>query len=770
MGVTRITKALCCLVAAVLVTQAVAVPVFDPGGWAQVAWSTQLTTSLHSTPTIYDLDGNGVKDILVRTDDGYIYALRGGDGSQLWKIKDLGTLSGYDFETIFDMGGGAIGIAISSGMDMYIIRGIDGGEFRSWSLGKYVGPSSVGDVDGDGGIELVFGTMSTPPGNYLFVYDPFTGLQEWNYSVNNWVLGAPNLVDADNDGETEIIFTSPPVASGSLATVYCIDGATGSQEWNFTLGAYRSLMAGVTTADADQDGMIEVIFGDFPQVGLPHIYCLNGANGSVEWTYDTWGGFKANPVIGDVDQDGNLDIIAPAMGAIYCLDGNGNKKWERQTISGSATETPALADIDADPYLEVIHAVTARSILRVLDGNTGVEEYRVTFDEGRPAGSPAVGDVNNDGRLEIMFASTDDHLYAMRTDGTQGRWLTHASDFRQSGVYGTDHWDRDPDIALSRYNWTFGNVSRGANLDSTVQIYNYGPTTLTGSIGSSGAVIISDSPFSLLTGQSVIVPVSIDTSAQGPLVGSIDIDCNDPDEPVLRVPISGYVTVPQHDVGVTNINIPDIVAPKYELVNVTFANLGSFHESDVTADLTVDGAPLVPIGGSNIASLDPGEEAIASFFWYPLVEGSYELNASVRRVNETEDMSNNVQIRTIEVRWPIAIDEIAVLDDSFDPQSVFTEGDTVLVRVNLTNQWAVERSFVVQVAISEGATWAYAFYSFPTLGPLESTSLLFGVLLSHDITVLTVYNVKVITYAEWKVMGDALSDPDALATFAVLPS
>jgi outer membrane protein assembly factor BamB len=143
----------------------------------------------------------------------------------------------------------------------------------------------------------------------------------------------------------------------------------------------------------------------------------------------------SSPVVADVNRDGHADVVtADLSGWVHVLDGrNGNdlRGWPRavqvnpgQTVA--VESTPTVADLDGDGRKEII--VGAGSLERrgqqggvvVFRGN-GTVRWRVrTMTVENQSGvisTPAVGDVNGDGRREVVFGSWDHRLYVVDRSG-----------------------------------------------------------------------------------------------------------------------------------------------------------------------------------------------------------------------------------------------------------------------------------------------------------------------------------------------------------------
>ena len=109
--------------------------------------------------------------------------------------------------------------------------------------------------------------------------------------------GAPNIADFDNDGEPEI-----GVAGSVNYTVFDTDG---SLFWSSPVQDFSSNKTGSSTFDFEGDGAAEVVYADERRLRI-----YDGATGTIRFDVPHSSGTTyENPVIADVDGDGNAEIL-----------------------------------------------------------------------------------------------------------------------------------------------------------------------------------------------------------------------------------------------------------------------------------------------------------------------------------------------------------------------------------------------------------------------------------------------------------------------------
>ncbi|UCG43109.1 MAG: hypothetical protein JSU73_00400, partial [candidate division WOR-3 bacterium] len=161
-----------------------------------------------------------------------------------------------------------------------------------------------------------------------------------------------------------------------------------------------------TVADLDQDGRPEVV-GVVTDSSGGRTYCLSDS-GQLLWEYRTPGsglsGWQlASAAVADVDGNDSLELIGTAnYWGIFCLDCVGDTLWTGRYAEHTATY-PAIGDIDNDGALEVVSAFGP--VMRCLDARTGLQEWRFEVQTGYYiVSSPCLCDIDQDYRLETVFA------------------------------------------------------------------------------------------------------------------------------------------------------------------------------------------------------------------------------------------------------------------------------------------------------------------------------------------------------------------------------
>jgi len=236
-------------------------------------------------------------------------------------------------------------------------------------------------------------------------------------------------------------------------------------------GSMWAFDSSVTVADLDQNGDFEVLIhsGEGIYNGKLYVFHYNGTPMD-GWPIYTGSQGISTPAVGDIDPDyPGLEVVVAMNGIgsywfVYAwhYDGTPVEGWP--ISAGQSFCSPSIADIDNDGLLEIILFIDniggdewRNGRLYVWNGDgTNVSGFPITFESSSftSGTSTAIGDIDNDGNLEIVFGlHTEKQMYIYRNNGTlYPGWpiaLESSIGIRSSPVLGDIDNDGDLEIVCT---------------------------------------------------------------------------------------------------------------------------------------------------------------------------------------------------------------------------------------------------------------------------------------------------------------------------------
>jgi hypothetical protein len=237
-----------------------------------ILWSATLDGTPAVTPSVGDIDGDGVKDIVSAISSGIMYAFNGTDG--LSKAGFPIPSDGYSFS------------------------------YQSQLLV---------DLDGNGTLSIVGASHGDAP-KYFVRNSNGTYRDGWPLSVpgNDWTYSPPTVVDLSGDNDFKI-FTSKPVGEDAAPMLFGYQ-TDGTMMDHFPIVKSGGLESVICVADITGDDQHDLIFGSNMMVeskGFIHAWKMDGS-GEIEGfpLRPTGFTYMNGPTLGDVNGDGLLDLVS----------------------------------------------------------------------------------------------------------------------------------------------------------------------------------------------------------------------------------------------------------------------------------------------------------------------------------------------------------------------------------------------------------------------------------------------------------------------------
>lgn len=318
-----------------------------------------------NSPAICDIDYDEELELVTMTEDGVVYAFER-DGSGYMRTNTSTTTI---FSRTYAESFTSVAIAEADGDSLNgkeIVCGNENGYIYAWhSIPNMIPPQAV-----DGFPVRVNARVACSPA--LLDIDR-NGKKELLVGANDNKFYCFRMEDADKDGKADVVpgfpmemgnwVWSTPVLGDSFLYALGGDGVlhaysensygTWMEKWRVFEPSLILTTASLCLADIDRDGLDEIVVlrGD----GVLHLLTYDGKN---IWNRKLEGkSYVTSPSLGDIDDDGYLDIVAAFGSKIYAYNANG-AVLEGFPVSLGDTfnvqSSPVLADVNGDDKTDII--------------------------------------------------------------------------------------------------------------------------------------------------------------------------------------------------------------------------------------------------------------------------------------------------------------------------------------------------------------------------------------------------------------------------------
>ena len=265
--------------------------------------------------------------------------------------------------------------------------------------------ASSGDLDGDGDLDLITGNrfqvnrvyLGNGSGSFAAGSDVETGTMNQTMETT--------LGDLDGDGDLDLITGN----NSGVNRIYLGNGSGAFAAGSNVAGTANTI--GVSLGDLDGDGDLDLVAGNYNQVN--RVYLGTGSGSFAAGTDVETGTTNKTRVtiLGDLDGDGDLDLITgnnSQVNRVYLGNGSGSFAAGSDVETGTTRKTWSMSpgDLDGDGDLDLV-AGNYNQVNRVYAG-TGSGSFAAGSNVNTPTNktsSTSLGDVDGDGDLDLIFGN-----------------------------------------------------------------------------------------------------------------------------------------------------------------------------------------------------------------------------------------------------------------------------------------------------------------------------------------------------------------------------
>ncbi|MBK8503969.1 MAG: PQQ-binding-like beta-propeller repeat protein [Saprospiraceae bacterium] len=383
----------------------------------KIIWKVKARDQIFGSTTLLDIDGDQVDDIIIGGRSAELKAISGATGQVIWEFfrssstdapREAGWYNFYNPQLIDDVNNdGLSDIIVSNGGDvkaepydpnrpaghLMVLDGKTGTLLAKADMpdGKEIYMSIICfRPSPDISPKIIFGTGGETLGGNLFVADLQALLNsDLSHSIqlasspDKGYIAPPVAVDLTGDQILDAI------VMGVDGTVSAFSGVDFKLLWQTKINgceAYSSLAVGNFTNDTVPDFFVSIAAGVWPKLEWNRQFMLNGKNGNIEFI-DSLGFYQTSTaVVFDFNQDHQDDVLLSI-----------NYQVQNQIFQKFFHNMLAIIDFKTGEMSQITDA---------LDGNN-------------IASTPWIGDLDDDGLLDIIYIHATNLRHTYTFDGMQ---------------------------------------------------------------------------------------------------------------------------------------------------------------------------------------------------------------------------------------------------------------------------------------------------------------------------------------------------------------
>jgi FG-GAP-like repeat/FG-GAP repeat len=353
------------------------------------------SSAIQASPVLYDMNGDGVLDVVVATTGGTIAVLQptqmNAPGYAAWQF------------------------AVSDTPRPNGLRG-------------FFATPAVADLDRDGVPEIIASSWD----HHLWAWHRGGAVVAgFPYFLQDTSWSSVAVTDLDGDGYPEIVvggdmdsFPGAPYPAGGLIWAFWGNGKP-MPGFPISLPG-QTIWSSPAIGDLNGDGRKDIVVGtglNWPDPQGRFIYAFDMSSRPLSgWPARTSGRMMSSPAIADIEGNGHPDVVALMEdGKVIAFRPDGQFLWATCNIDNTSACRPgygvhgsvSIADVNHDGVQDVVNM--AENWMRVLDGHTGaIKAQYAVANSWAPASPPTIAQLQGTTWIIQAFTLETNH------DGTPG--------------------------------------------------------------------------------------------------------------------------------------------------------------------------------------------------------------------------------------------------------------------------------------------------------------------------------------------------------------
>jgi hypothetical protein len=369
-----------------------------------------------------------------------------------------------------------------------------------YSVGNYPQSVAVGDFNHDGKLDLVVTNDDGDDVSVLLGNGDGTFQTQTTFATGTEPHGVA-VADLNRDGIEDLVV----VNNGNNTVSVLLGVGDGTFQTQVTYAVGRQPI-GVATGDFNNDGFLDLAVGNREDQTVSILLGVGDGTFGTETVFDLLKGvYPYYLTTGDLRQNGTLDLVIPSgqSSSVCVVLGNNDGTFPHPVVYtvGNAPEGLALGDVNNDGILDLVVADTGDDgLVSVLIGNgDGTFAAKTDYSVGNGPINVALADYNGDGLLDLATANQ------VSTASILLQQISETATATGVAVYGPG-----TDYVLASYP---GDPGREASVSTTVPLLDL-PQTAT-------ATTLSTTLNPATAGQSVTFMATVSPAPTGNATGTV---------------------------------------------------------------------------------------------------------------------------------------------------------------------------------------------------------------------------------------------------------